>query len=98
MLRDSYSRIAHGPRCHPQYQQQQKKSVGIFSMGKGVIPIPIYIHPHSFPFQFDFDCILILIHFDFILYYNLVLCIIQLEMHVRLICAIEFYLHTYLLT
>ena len=85
----------------------KKKSIGIFSVGKRVIPIPIYDHPHSFPFQFDFDCILILIHFDFILcnsnfdfilYYNLVLCFIQLEMHVRLICAIEFYLHTYLLT
>jgi len=32
----------------------------------------------------------ILIDFDFILYYNLLLCFIQLEMHVRLICAIKF--------
>ena len=37
------------------------------------------------------------INFDFILYYNLLLCFIQLEMHVRLICAIKFYLLTYLL-
>jgi len=37
-----------------------------------------------------------LINFDFILYYNLLLCFIQLEMHVRLICAIKFYLLTYL--
>jgi len=36
--------------------------------------------------------------FDFILYYNLLLCFIPLEMHVRLICAIKFYLLTYLLT
>jgi len=34
---------------------------------------------------------------DFILYYNLLLCFIQLEMHVRLVCAIKFYLLTYLL-
>ena len=34
--------------------------------------------------------------FDFILYYNLLLCFIPLEMHVRLICAIKFYLLTYL--
>jgi len=39
-----------------------------------------------------------LINFDFILYYNLLLCFIQLEMHVLLICAIKFYLLTYLLT
>ena len=32
------------------------------------------------------------------LYYNLLPCFIQLEMHVRLICAIKFYLLTYLLT
>jgi len=38
----------------------------------------------------DFD-------FNFILYYNLLLCFILLEMHVRFICAIEFYLLTYLL-
>jgi len=44
----------------------------------------------------NFDFILILINFDFILYYNLLLCFIQLEMHVRLICAIKFYLLTYL--
>jgi len=31
------------------------------------------------------------------LYYNLLLCFIPLEMHVRLICAIKFYLLTYLL-
>jgi len=36
----------------------------------------------------NFDFILILINFDFILYYNLLLCFSQLEMHVRLICAI----------
>jgi len=30
-------------------------------------------------------------------YYNLLLCFIPLEMHVRLICAIKFYLLTYLL-
>jgi len=30
------------------------------------------------------------------LYYNLLLCFIPLEMHVRLICAIKFYLLTYL--
>jgi len=36
--------------------------------------------------------------FDFILYYNLLLCFIPPEMHVRLICAIKFYLLTYLLT
>jgi len=34
--------------------------------------------------------------FDFILDYNLLLCFIPLEMHVRLICAIKFYLLTYL--
>jgi len=54
----------------------------------------------------NFDFILILINFDFILcnsnfyvilYYNLLLCFIQLEMHVRLIRAIKFYLLTYLL-
>ena len=33
---------------------------------------------------------------DFILYYNLLLCFISLEMHVRLIYAIKFYLLTYL--
>ena len=53
----------------------------------------------------NFDFILILINFDFIfcnsdvnfvLYYNLLLYFIQLEMHVRLICAIKFYLLTYL--
>ena len=33
---------------------------------------------------------------DFILYYNLLLCFIQLEMYVRLVCAIKFYLLTYL--
>ena len=38
----------------------------------------------------------ICIIFDFILYYNLLLCFIPLEMHVRLICAIKFYLLTYL--
>jgi len=32
------------------------------------------------------------------LYYNLLLCYIQLDMHLRLICAIKFYLLTYLLT
>jgi len=32
------------------------------------------------------------------LYYNLLLCFIPLEMHARLICAIKFYLVTYLLT
>ena len=32
------------------------------------------------------------------LYYNLLLCFIPLEMHVRLIRAIKFYLLTYLLT
>jgi len=37
----------------------------------------------------------ICIIFDFILYYNLLLCFIPLEMHVRLICAIKFYLLTY---
>jgi len=55
----------------------------------------------------NFDFILILINFDFILcnsnfdfisYYNLLLCFIPLEMHVRLIRAIKFYLSTYLLT
>ena len=35
---------------------------------------------------FNFDFIIILINFDFILYYNLLLCFIQLEMHVRLMC------------
>ena len=35
--------------------------------------------------------ILILI---FLLYYNLLLCFIQLQMHVRLICAVKFYLLT----
>ena len=54
----------------------------------------------------NFDFILIVINFDFILcnsnvdfmlYYNLLLCFIQLEMHVRLICAIKFYLLTCLL-
>ena len=34
-------------------------------------------------------------NFNFTLYYNLLLCFIQLEMHVRLICAIKFYLLTY---
>ena len=38
------------------------------------------------------------VNFDFVLYYNLLLCFIQLEMHVRSICAIKFYLLTYLLT
>ena len=53
----------------------------------------------------NFDFILILINsdfilcnsnFDFILYYNLLLCFIQLQMHVhaRLICAIKFCLLT----
>ena len=37
-------------------------------------------------------------HFNHWLYYNLLLCFIPLEMHVRLICAIKFYLLTYLLT
>ena len=32
------------------------------------------------------------VNFDFILYYNLLLCFIQLELRVRLICAIKFYL------
>jgi len=54
----------------------------------------------------NFDFILILINFDFIyctsnsdfiLYYNLLLCSIQLGMHVRWICAVKFYLLTYLL-
>jgi len=54
----------------------------------------------------NFDFIIILINldfilcnsnFNFILYYNLLLCFIQLEMHVRLICAIKILL-TYLLT
>ena len=53
----------------------------------------------------NFDFILILINFDFIfcnsdvnfvLYYKLLLYFVQLEMHVRLICAIKFYF--YLLT
>ena len=35
---------------------------------------------------FNFDFIIIIINFDFILYYNLLLCCIQLEMHVRLMC------------
>ena len=34
--------------------------------------------------------------FDFILYYNLLRCFFPLEMHVRLICAIKFYLLSYL--
>jgi len=51
----------------------------------------------------NFDFIIILINldfilcnsnFDFILYYNLLLYFIQLEKHVRLICAIKFYLLT----
>jgi len=45
----------------------------------------------------NFNFILILINFDFILYYNLLLCFIQQEMHVRLISAIKFYLLTYLI-
>jgi len=32
------------------------------------------------------------VNFDFILYYNLLLCFIYLEIRVRLICAIKFYL------
>ena len=36
--------------------------------------------------------------FDFMLYYNLLLRFTPLEMHVRLICAIKFYVLTYLLT
>ena len=44
----------------------------------------------------NFDFMLILIIFDFMLYYNLLLCFIQLEMHIRLTCAIKFYLLTYL--
>jgi len=38
----------------------------------------------------NFDFILILINFHFILYYNLLLCFIRLEMHIRLICAVKF--------
>ena len=37
------------------------------------------------------------IDFDFMLYYNLLQCFIPLEMRVRLICAIKFYLLTYLI-
>jgi len=37
-------------------------------------------------------------NFDFILYYNLLLCVIELEMHVSLICAIKFCLLTYLMS
>ena len=43
------------------------------------------------------SCARFCINFDFILYYNLLLCFIPLEMHVRLIRAIKFYLLTYLL-
>jgi len=46
----------------------------------------------------NFDFILCNSNRDFILYYNLLLCFIQLETHVRSICAIKFYLLTYLLT
>ena len=45
-----------------------------------------------------FDFIVCNSDFDFILYCDLLLCFILLEMHVRLICAIKFYLFTYLLT
>ena len=48
-------------------------------------------------FCINFDFILCNSDFDFILYYNLLLCFIPLEMHVHLICAIKFYLLTYLL-
>jgi len=44
-----------------------------------------------------FDFILFNSDFDFILYYNLLLYFIPLEMHARLICAIKFYLLTYLM-
>jgi len=47
-------------------------------------------------FCITFDFILCISDFDFILYYNLLLCFIPLEIHVRLICAIKFYLLTYL--
>ena len=49
-------------------------------------------------FCVNFGFILCNSDFDFILYYNLILCFIPLEMHVRLLCAIKFYLLTYLLT
>ena len=42
-----------------------------------------------------FDFILRNSDFDFMLYYNLLLCFTPLEMHVRLICAIKFYALTY---
>ena len=43
----------------------------------------------------NFDFIFCNSSFDFILFYNLLLCFMQLEMHVRLICGIKFYLLTY---
>ena len=48
-------------------------------------------------FCINLDFILCNSDFDLILYYNLLLCFIPLEMHVRLICAIKFYLLTYFL-
>jgi len=45
----------------------------------------------------NFDLIQCNSDFDFILYYNLLLCFIPLEMRVRLICAIKFYLLAYLI-
>jgi len=48
-------------------------------------------------FCINFNFILCNSDFDFILYYNLLLCFIPLEMRVRLICAIKFYLLTYLI-
>jgi len=45
----------------------------------------------------NFDFKLCNANFDFILYYNLSVCFTQLETHVRLICAIKFYLLTYLM-
>jgi len=49
-------------------------------------------------FCITFDFILCNSDFNFILCYNLLLCFIPLEMHVRLICAIKYYLLTYLRT
>jgi len=49
MLRDSYSRIAHGPRCHPQYQQQQKKvRWNFFPWEKELFPFPSAFIPTPF--------------------------------------------------
>jgi len=60
----------------------------------------IYCHVLQLVMVFTFTCVcvLLLILILFFCTETIYCCVLQLEMHVRLICAIKFYLLTYLLT